>query len=347
MKVGQALEYLSQVLSQRGPQAVPYDEGAKWKIREHLSELLKVRTGAAGWNGGRLWHVCVCVACTWVPFSCVCADTCSGPSTCNQLVLCAFCCCTNRCRVCLCADVSTLEGGGQRVPCKQREVRCCAEQLRLCISCNAVAVHKQLVCMLPSCNGWHTHSSRATAPQQHNTTAVARRAGSCTCSRQRAPSQSTTRLVAGCLQATAASTQQLSQKANTTAFKAQTFWRESPTPWFNAVAVKPKAHSVTFKLLVLAPPCACIPRYGCVAAMLCCALNHPHQHMHVLVACLSCTCFSVCQPTQTQTTHTHTTGCQVQHPHPDMAARALPLAAPAGVRHTHVKHDCKDRSLFC
>lgn len=44
MKVGQALEYLSQVLSQRGPQAVPYEEGAKWKIREHVSELLKVVT---------------------------------------------------------------------------------------------------------------------------------------------------------------------------------------------------------------------------------------------------------------------------------------------------------------
>lgn len=43
MKGGQALEYLSQVLSQRGPQAVPYEESAKWKIREHLSELLKVR----------------------------------------------------------------------------------------------------------------------------------------------------------------------------------------------------------------------------------------------------------------------------------------------------------------
>lgn len=37
------MEYLSQVLSQRGPQAVPYDEGSKWTIREHLSELLKVR----------------------------------------------------------------------------------------------------------------------------------------------------------------------------------------------------------------------------------------------------------------------------------------------------------------
>jgi hypothetical protein len=55
MKVGQALEYLSQVLSQRGPQAVPYEEGAKWKIRDHLSELLKVRAQAreaatAGWG---------------------------------------------------------------------------------------------------------------------------------------------------------------------------------------------------------------------------------------------------------------------------------------------------------
>jgi hypothetical protein len=46
MKAGQALEYLSQVLSQRGPKAVPYEEGAKWKIREHLSELLKVRAQA-------------------------------------------------------------------------------------------------------------------------------------------------------------------------------------------------------------------------------------------------------------------------------------------------------------
>lgn len=41
--MGAALEFLSQVLSQRGPQAVPYEEGAKWKIREHLAELLKVR----------------------------------------------------------------------------------------------------------------------------------------------------------------------------------------------------------------------------------------------------------------------------------------------------------------
>lgn len=40
--VGEALEYITQVLSQRGPQAVPYPEATKWNIREHLSELLKV-----------------------------------------------------------------------------------------------------------------------------------------------------------------------------------------------------------------------------------------------------------------------------------------------------------------
>jgi hypothetical protein len=47
--VGQALEFLSQVLSQRGPQAVPYAENVKWNIREHLSDLLKVgpRHGSA------------------------------------------------------------------------------------------------------------------------------------------------------------------------------------------------------------------------------------------------------------------------------------------------------------
>jgi len=43
--VGQALEFLSQVLSQRGPQAVPYAENVKWSIREHMSDLLKVRGG--------------------------------------------------------------------------------------------------------------------------------------------------------------------------------------------------------------------------------------------------------------------------------------------------------------
>jgi hypothetical protein len=46
--LGQALEYISQVLSQRGPQAVPYEEKFKWTIREHLSELLKVTVFAAG-----------------------------------------------------------------------------------------------------------------------------------------------------------------------------------------------------------------------------------------------------------------------------------------------------------
>ncbi len=40
--VGQAMEFLSQVLSQRGPDAVPYQENVKWTIREHLSELIKV-----------------------------------------------------------------------------------------------------------------------------------------------------------------------------------------------------------------------------------------------------------------------------------------------------------------
>lgn len=39
--LGQALEYISSVLSQRGPQAVPYAERSKWTIREHLSDLLK------------------------------------------------------------------------------------------------------------------------------------------------------------------------------------------------------------------------------------------------------------------------------------------------------------------
>lgn len=46
--IGQALEYLSSVLSQRGPQAVPYDEGVKWAIRQHMSELLKVRGPLVG-----------------------------------------------------------------------------------------------------------------------------------------------------------------------------------------------------------------------------------------------------------------------------------------------------------
>jgi hypothetical protein len=40
--VGEALEYITQMLSARGPQAVPYPEATKWNIREHLSELLKV-----------------------------------------------------------------------------------------------------------------------------------------------------------------------------------------------------------------------------------------------------------------------------------------------------------------
>lgn len=42
--LGQAVEFISSVLSQRGPQAVPYEERNKWTIREHLSDLLKVCT---------------------------------------------------------------------------------------------------------------------------------------------------------------------------------------------------------------------------------------------------------------------------------------------------------------
>jgi hypothetical protein len=45
--LGEALEYITQVLSARGPQAVPYPEATKWNIREHLSELLKVPRPAA------------------------------------------------------------------------------------------------------------------------------------------------------------------------------------------------------------------------------------------------------------------------------------------------------------
>lgn len=56
--VGQALEFLSQVLSQRGPDAVPYAEGVKYNIREHVSELLKVSEALrlAGWAWGRQCH---------------------------------------------------------------------------------------------------------------------------------------------------------------------------------------------------------------------------------------------------------------------------------------------------
>jgi hypothetical protein len=61
------VEYLSQVLSQRGPQAVPYEEAAKWKIREHVSELLKV--GAAGlgrWCSSR-HNACPACSCMVTP----------------------------------------------------------------------------------------------------------------------------------------------------------------------------------------------------------------------------------------------------------------------------------------
>lgn len=42
--LGDALEFLSQALSKRGPDAVPYSESMKYAIREHVSELLKVST---------------------------------------------------------------------------------------------------------------------------------------------------------------------------------------------------------------------------------------------------------------------------------------------------------------
>lgn len=41
-QTGTAMEYLHGVLSQRGPQAVPYEEAAKGNIREQVSELQKV-----------------------------------------------------------------------------------------------------------------------------------------------------------------------------------------------------------------------------------------------------------------------------------------------------------------
>eukprot|EP00879_Flechtneria_rotunda_P001207 GHRR01001354.1.p1 GENE.GHRR01001354.1~~GHRR01001354.1.p1 ORF type:complete len:500 (+),score=179.45 GHRR01001354.1:389-1888(+) len=61
--IGQAIEYISQVLSQRGPQAVPYEERYKWTIREHLSELLKmfpnltIKVSEFHTNDGRMIHL--------------------------------------------------------------------------------------------------------------------------------------------------------------------------------------------------------------------------------------------------------------------------------------------------
>lgn len=49
---GGAQEVISALLAQRGPQAVPYEERHKWTIRQHLSELLKVRTGVAAARAG-------------------------------------------------------------------------------------------------------------------------------------------------------------------------------------------------------------------------------------------------------------------------------------------------------
>ena len=40
---GQAIDYLNNVLSQGGPQAVPYDEAVKWTVRDHVLEVQKVR----------------------------------------------------------------------------------------------------------------------------------------------------------------------------------------------------------------------------------------------------------------------------------------------------------------
>lgn len=60
---GYSLDYLSQVLSQRGPQAVPYAESVKWNIREHLTELQKVfpslgvKLSDFHSNDGRLLHL--------------------------------------------------------------------------------------------------------------------------------------------------------------------------------------------------------------------------------------------------------------------------------------------------
>ncbi|GIL66936.1 hypothetical protein Vafri_20457 [Volvox africanus] len=57
------LEYLTNVLSQRGPSAVPYDENVKWNIRDHVSELQKVfptlssKLSEYHSNDGRLLHV--------------------------------------------------------------------------------------------------------------------------------------------------------------------------------------------------------------------------------------------------------------------------------------------------
>lgn len=39
---GSGVDYLNSVLSQGGPQAVPYDEAVKWNVRDHVLELQKV-----------------------------------------------------------------------------------------------------------------------------------------------------------------------------------------------------------------------------------------------------------------------------------------------------------------
>lgn len=61
--LGQAVEFISSVLSQRGPQAVPYEERNKWTIREHLSDLLKmfpnltIKVSEYHTNDGRILHL--------------------------------------------------------------------------------------------------------------------------------------------------------------------------------------------------------------------------------------------------------------------------------------------------
>eukprot|EP00198_Chlamydomonas_reinhardtii_P003147 XP_001692483.1 subunit of the ESCRT-I complex [Chlamydomonas reinhardtii] len=56
------LDYLTSVLSQRGPTAVPYDEAVKWNVRDHVSELqvfptLTAKLSEYHSNDGRLLNV--------------------------------------------------------------------------------------------------------------------------------------------------------------------------------------------------------------------------------------------------------------------------------------------------
>jgi hypothetical protein len=67
--LGQAMEFLSQALSQRGPKAVPYPENYKYSIREHVSDLLKVPIGMQ-------WHLDLARA--WL-MQCIWCCRCSPP----------------------------------------------------------------------------------------------------------------------------------------------------------------------------------------------------------------------------------------------------------------------------